>query len=57
MKGGDTKMIYEIGETAGRVWQILNENGQTTLTQLKKKVNGSADLLNQAIGGWLVKRN
>lgn len=49
-------MIHEIGETAGQVWQVLNENGAITFPQLKKKVKTSEELLNQSIG-WLARED
>ena len=49
-------MIGEIAQTAGQVWNLLNENGETTLAQLKKKVNGSTDLVTQGIG-WLARED
>jgi hypothetical protein len=44
----------QVGETAGEVWHLLNQNGPQTLAQLKKKLNGGADLLNFAVG-WLAR--
>ena len=49
-------MIYEIGETAGKVWQVLNDNGESTFVKVKKKVVGSTELLHQAIG-WLARED
>lgn len=49
-------MIYEIGETAGNIWQVLNDNGESTFVKVKKKVGGSSDLLHQAIG-WLARED
>lgn len=46
----------QVGETAGRVWHVLHENGPLTLTQLKKKLNGSGELLNFALG-WLSRED
>ncbi len=45
---------WQVGETAGKVWHLLNDQGPLTVTQIRKKLNGSADLLNFAIG-WLGK--
>ncbi len=47
-------MTHEIGEVAGKIWQFLSENGESTFAQVKKKVRGSAELLHQAIG-WLAR--
>lgn len=49
-------MIYEIGETAGKVWQVLNDNGESTFVKVKKKVGDSSELLHQAIG-WLARED
>ncbi len=49
-------MIYEIGETAGNIWQVLNDNGESTFAKVKKKVGGSDDILHQAIG-WLARED
>lgn len=46
----------EVGETAGKVWQALNDNGPLTLAQLKKKVNGSGELVSLALG-WLARED
>ena len=50
----DTKS--QVGETAGQVWHLLNNEGPQTLIQLKKKLNGNAELLNFAIG-WLARED
>jgi hypothetical protein len=44
----------QVGETAGRVWQVLNDEGPHTFPQLKKKLNGSGELLSFALG-WLAR--
>ncbi len=49
-------MIQDIGETAGRLWHILNSNDTMSLAQLKKRIGGSSDLVNQAIG-WLARED
>ncbi len=49
-------MIYEIGETAGKVWQVLNDNGESTLAKVKKQVGASTEVLHQAIG-WLARED
>jgi hypothetical protein len=45
-----------VGETAGKVWQTLSADGPQTLAQLKKKVNGSSELVNFALG-WLARED
>jgi len=51
-----SELKYEVGETAGKVWQTLSADGPQTLTQLKKKVNGSSELVNFALG-WLARED
>ena len=46
----------QVGETAGKVWHLLHEDGPVTLAQLKKKLNGSGELLNFALG-WLSRED
>ena len=46
----------QVGETAGKVWHLLNDNGPLTLIQLKKKLDGSGELLNFALG-WLSRED
>lgn len=45
-----------VGETAGRIWETLSSDGPLTVSQLKKKVNGSGELLNFALG-WLARED
>ncbi len=46
----------QVGETAGRIWQTLNDGGPQTVAQLKKKLNGSGDLVLFALG-WLARED
>ena len=46
----------EIGETAGKVWQALSDEGPQTAVQLKKKVAGSIEVLYFALG-WLARED
>ncbi len=46
----------EVGETAGKVWHTLANDGPQTLSQLKKKFNGSNELVNLALG-WLARED
>jgi hypothetical protein len=46
------KTIQPIGETAGKIWSLLNENGEASLSQLKRGVEADPNLILQAIG-WL----
>lgn len=45
-----------IGEMAGKVWNILNEKGNMTVTKLKTALNADAFVLNAAIG-WLARED
>ena len=49
-------MYNEIGETAGKIWQMLNEHGESTFAKVKKNVGASSELLHQAIG-WLARED
>lgn len=50
------EMKEQVGATAGKVWHMLNDSGPQTLAQLKKKVNGSGDLIGFALG-WLARED
>lgn len=56
----DTQVQHRIGEYAGRVWQYLKKNGESTTAQLEKGVEIASDLsmpknlLYMAIG-WLAR--
>ena len=49
-------MIQSIGDTAGKVWNFLNEEGEANLSQLKKGVEADSNLVLQAIG-WLARED
>jgi hypothetical protein len=44
----------QVGETAGRVWHLLSDEGPQTLPQLKKKLDGTGEVLSFALG-WLAR--
>jgi hypothetical protein len=46
----------QVGETAGKVWNLLNDEGPQTFAQLKKKLDGSGELLSFALG-WLARED
>ena len=46
----------QLGVTAGRVWHILNDFGPQTVAQLKKRLNGSGELVGFALG-WLARED
>jgi hypothetical protein len=49
-------MIAKIGETAGRVWRTLDEEGELRLAALKKQIDVSDALLYMAVG-WLARED
>ena len=49
-----TNLACDIGETAGAVWQFLDERGSISLTELVKQVDAPRDTVMQAIG-WLAR--
>lgn len=50
------EMKTAVGETAGKIWRSLSADGPQTVSQLKKKVNGSSDLVSYALG-WLARED
>ena len=46
----------QVGTTAGKVWQILSDSGPQTVAQLKKRLNGSSELVGFALG-WLARED
>jgi hypothetical protein len=50
------EMKEQVGTTAGKIWQALNEEGPQTLVQLRKKLNGSGELVGFALG-WLARED
>jgi Mn-dependent DtxR family transcriptional regulator len=44
----------EIGEKAGEIWHLLNDEGPLTLAQIKKKLGKSSELVSFALG-WLAR--
>ncbi len=50
------EIVPQVGETAGRVWQALSSDGPQTLSQLKKKLNGTGELVSFALG-WLARED
>lgn len=43
-----------IGETAGKIYQSLEQNGKREAAKLQKEVGADAALFNQALG-WLAR--
>ena len=50
------EMKEQVGTTAGKVWHSLNDHGPQTLAQLKKRLNGSGELVSFALG-WLARED
>ena len=50
------EMNENVGVTAGKVWHMLNDFGPQTLAQLKKRLNGSGELVGFALG-WLARED
>ena len=50
------EMKEQVGTTAGKVWNSLNDFGPQTLAQLKKRLNGSGELVSFALG-WLARED
>ncbi len=44
----------QIGESAGRVWQLLNTTGALPVSTLPKELGEKAPLVHQALG-WLAR--
>ncbi len=47
-------MTYEIGESAGRIWQYLNEHPASTLEQINKDLKLDTSLFFMSVG-WLAR--
>ncbi len=45
-----------IGETAGRVWQILDKDGPLSITTLQRRADVPSRLLYMALG-WLARED
>ena len=48
--------VDHIGETAGAVWSVLQENGPLSMAKLVKAIGGPRDVVMQALG-WLAREN
>ncbi len=46
----------QVGEIAGKIWHLLHESGPQTVVQIKKKLNGSGDLVGFGLG-WLARED
>ena len=48
--------LEQVGQTAGFVWQTLNEQGPQSLAKLTKSIDAPRDLVMQAVG-WLARED
>ena len=46
--------VLEIGEIAGLVWRVLDDQGPQPLSKLVKRVGAQRDVVMQAVG-WLAR--
>lgn len=51
-----TCLVTQIGETAGNIWHILEENGPMSFAKLVKAVDAPRDLVLQGVG-WLARED
>ena len=47
-------MMETIGLTAGQIWNYLNENGETTVTKMKKELDLKGNFAELGLG-WLAR--
>lgn len=50
------KMIEEIGETAGEIWNLLGERGELSLSEVQSNIAKTKSLVNMGIG-WLLRED
>ena len=50
----DSTTIDQIGEVAGHVWHLLDQQGPLSLTRIVKDTDAPRDVVMQAIG-WLAR--
>ena len=48
--------VEQIGQTAGLVWRVLNDQGPQSLAKLVKAVDAPRDMVLQAVG-WLARED
>ena len=48
--------VAHIGEIAGRVWKVLDENGEMSMAKLVKAAKEPRDTVMQALG-WLARED
>ena len=47
-------MMETIGQTAGQIWNYLNENGETTVAKMKKELDLKGNFAELGLG-WLAR--
>ncbi|HEY5596081.1 MAG TPA: winged helix-turn-helix domain-containing protein [Candidatus Bipolaricaulota bacterium] len=47
---------WVIGETAGRVWQFLKDNGKSSLSNLERQIDAPNRMVHMAVG-WLARED
>ena len=47
-------MMETIGQAAGQIWNYLNENGETTVTKMKKELDLKGNFAELGLG-WLAR--
>ena len=50
-------MVQKVGETAGKIWTALNENGQMTTKELKKATKAKTEKDVLFALGWLLRED
>ncbi len=45
-----------IGDVAGEIWQLLTDQGESSLAAIKKSIDAPADLVLAAVG-WLARED
>ncbi|MCH2115743.1 MAG: winged helix-turn-helix domain-containing protein [Pirellulales bacterium] len=46
--------VYQIGESAGQIWTLLDTAGPQKITHVVKEIDAPRDLVMQALG-WLAR--
>ena len=49
-------MKEEIGETAGKIWEILKKKGEVNVAQLPRLLNEKSAIVHQGLG-WLARED
>lgn len=49
-------MKVKVGETAGKIWNLLKEKGEVNISQLPRLLNEKSVIVHQALG-WLARED